>query len=418
MRILLSAFSCSPGEGSEAGVGWGTAINLARNHTVHVLTARRHRPAIEAFLLAEPVDRLSFSYFDFPEPLVRLVCHTVLWQFYYYAWQLRIAGWARPVAEQFNPDLIHHVTYGRYWTPSSLWQLGPPFVWGPVGGGDRCPRELLCCLSFWGRISERCRDAAQALAHRDPALRATARHAAIALAGTAETEKRMVSLGCPRTLLFLQTAIDAGLIAADCSSARAGAVFCSVGRLLGWKGQELAIRAFAQARIPGAKLMILGEGPTRRRLERMAARLGIAHAVEFLGAVPRSEVLQCLRQSIALIHPSLHDQAPTVVFEAMAVGTPVIGLAVGGITLQVPPDSGILIAAQSPDQTIADLAAAMRRIASNPALGCRMGEAGRRNLQAHFTWRRKAEMFDSVYRTVMAERASRAQPATAVDAWA
>ena len=50
MRILLSAFACEPGQGSEAGIGWGIAWSLARTHTVHVVTTPRHREKIERTL--------------------------------------------------------------------------------------------------------------------------------------------------------------------------------------------------------------------------------------------------------------------------------------------------------------------------------------------------------------------------------
>jgi glycosyltransferase involved in cell wall biosynthesis len=412
MKILLSAFACCPNKGSEEGVGWGTAVNLARSHRVHVLTTPRHRDANERFLREHPTDRLTFAYFDFPDWVLSCIRHTALWQVYYYCWQRRIASWARSEVESFDPDLIHHVTYGRYWTPSSLWKLGRPLVWGPLGGGDRTPRAFFSCLSPAGRWSERVRNAAQAVAHLDPALRATARHAAVALASTAETEKRLVGLGCRNTLLLPQNAMESELAAGECSFARTGSRFCSVARLLDWKGQALTLRAFARAQIPGSTLVLVGEGRARGRLEALTRELGIEKSVTFLGLLPRGRARQWLRESIALVHPSLHDQAPTVAFEAMSVGTPVIGLALGGITLQVPPDSGILLVAQSPDQAVADLSDAMKRIAADPDLRCRMGEAGRRRVQTEFTWEKKAEQFEAVYRTTLDE-SQRAGPALA-----
>lgn len=401
MKILLSAFACCPLQGSEEGVGWGVAVNLALRHRVHVLTTPRFRAAIEGYLAAHPALNLTFSYFDVNPVVRRCIVHTALWQIYYYAWQMKIAGWSREVVERFDPDLIHHITYGRYWTPSSMWKLGKPFIWGPLGGGDKCPPQFFRLLSAHGRWSERIRTLAQLLARSDPALLATARHCALAFAGTPETEKCLQRLGCARVTVFLPNAVEPDFFASEETNARQGALFCTVGRLLDWKGQALAIRAFALAKIPGSRLMIIGEGSTLAELQKLATKLKVDEQVSFLGALSREEVRQWLRRSVALVHPSLHDQAPTVVMEAMAVGTPVIGLALGGITLQVTAECGILIPPVDPEQTLTDLAEAMCRLAGNPELRRKMGEAGLRRMAAEFTWAKKTARFEAFYETVV-----------------
>ena len=65
-RILLSAYTCAPGEGSEPEVGWNVAVGLARHHDVWVLVRSMHRPRIEAALAAAPVPGLRFVYYEVP----------------------------------------------------------------------------------------------------------------------------------------------------------------------------------------------------------------------------------------------------------------------------------------------------------------------------------------------------------------
>ncbi len=401
MKIILSAFACSPGQGSEEGVGWGVATGLAQRHQVHVLTTPRFQKAIEHYRLAHPNPNLTFSYYDVPAWARRLIVHSAIWQVYYYVWQRKIATWARSAVENFEPDLIHHITYGRYWTPSSLWKLGKPFIWGPLGGGDGCPPQVLPSLSLAGRFSERLREWAQRLARLDPALEATARHAAVALGGTDETGRCLRELGCSQVEVRLTNAVDVDFIAEESPDLRTEAIFCCIGRLLEWKGQALAIRALAQAQIPGSQLVILGEGPALPRLQRLAHELNVASAVQFLGNQPRDKVREWVRRSLALVHPAVHDQAPTVVFEAMAVATPVIGLALGGITIQTTPECAILITPSSVEQIVTDLAQAMRRIAGDPRIRHDMGLAGQQRLRAHFTWPTKVAAFESLYETVL-----------------
>ncbi len=406
MNILLSAFVCEPGLGSEEGVGWGTAWTLAQRHRVHVLTRPDHRTAIERFLAAHPTPSLSFSYYDISPGLRRGVVTSTLWQIYYHAWQARIARWAEPVCDAFAPDVVHHITYGRYWTPCSLYQLGRPFVWGPLGGGDACPPAFLAGLNWRERAGDFFRRAAQRLAGLDPQLRATARHADVVLASTPATANRLAALGSERTVCLLQMALDESLARRPYLLDRTGCEFCAIGRLLGWKGQWLAIRAFAEAAIPHSRLTILGEGPALPGLRRLAERLGVATSVEFRGGVPRAEALAQLERSIALIHPSLHDQAPTVVFEAMALGTPTIALRLAGPSLQITAATGFLVEADCPHRAIPGLAGAMRALALDPLLRRQLGAAGRERVLQEFTWEKQAERFEELYKVAIHRRQS------------
>lgn len=403
MKVVLSAFECEPGRGSEAGVGWGVAWSLAKRHRVHVLTTPRHRAAIERYLAVNPQTNLTFSYFDFSPRLVRLVVNSALWQIYYHFWQLRIASWARVVVETFDPDVIHHITYGRYWTPSPLWKLGKPFVWGPLGGGDFCPRAFLPGLSRRERFFEMMRAWAQRFAEFDPQLRSTAKHAAAVIASTPATQRRLETLGARKVVPLLQMALEAEFIRRE-TRPEGGVMFCSVGRLLGWKGHSLALRAFAAAGIPGAELVIVGDGPEKFTLVALAGALGITDRVTFSGAISRTAALNYLSRATALVHPSFHDQAPTVVFEAMALGTPVIALELGGLPLQLTAETGFLISAETPARTIAGMVAAMKRLAEEPGLRETMGEAAHRHVAGSFTWGKKAEQFEEIYRSVIPAR--------------
>jgi len=64
MKILLSAFACEPGQGSEEGVGWNTAIESAKYNEVWVVTRTFCKDAIEAELSRNPVPNLHFIYVE------------------------------------------------------------------------------------------------------------------------------------------------------------------------------------------------------------------------------------------------------------------------------------------------------------------------------------------------------------------
>ncbi len=94
-----------------------------------------------------------------------------------------------------------------------------------------------------------------------------------------------------------------------------------------------AIHAFAvvRQRIPGAQLIVAGSGPELEKLTALAAKLGIAEAVDFCGRLDRDQMASLYRSADALINPSRVDNMPNSVLEAMASGVPIVSTNVGGI---------------------------------------------------------------------------------------
>ncbi len=320
-RILISAYACRPHMGSEAEVGWSIAQEIAKYHDVWVVTRSDNRPAIEAQMAAAPIPRLQFIYHNLP--------WTRWWnpgvQIHYYLWQLKTYFVVRWHHRQLEFDLVHHVTYVKYYAPSFLALLPIPFVWGPVGGAESAPQAFWQDFSLRGRVYERLRVLARRLGEQDYFVRLTARHSAIAIATTTETAQRLEKIGA--TLVQIRS--EAGLSAVEIDTLAQLKVpqgstirFVSMGRLLHWKGFHLSLRALAQADLPTYEYWILGQGPERDRLQALAASLGIADHVTFWGQLPRQAALDQLKQSHVLLHPSLHDSGGWVLPRGDGNGPP------------------------------------------------------------------------------------------------
>ncbi|MDF5720863.1 MAG: glycosyltransferase [Rhizonema sp. PD37] len=413
MKVILSAYACEPGRGSEPGVGWNMAYEIAKHHQVWVLTSNTHRPAIEAELARHQPPSLNFVYLD---PLGWVYDWSSegkrsQWSvhLHYYLWQIWAYFVARSLHRQFSFDLAHHVTYVKYSSPSFLVFLSIPFIWGPVGGGESAPQALWRDFSFRGKIYESLRMLARFIGEHDPFTRLTARRSVLSLATTKDTAERLHKIGAKKVQVFSQLGLPDEEITylTQCGMSESSTQhFVSIGRLLHWKGFHLGLRAFAQANLPNTEYWIVGEGPEKERLQHLAFELGISKQVKFWNKLARKETLDKLVGCLALIHPSLHDSGGLVCLEAMAAGYPVICLDLGGPALQVTEETGYKIPAHASEQAVNDLAKTMIHLAKNTEVRQSMGQAGQKRVREVFSWQARGYLLAQTYEEIIGHKFS------------
>ena len=179
--------------------------------------------------------------------------------------------------------------------------------------------------------------------------------------------------------------------------------FVWAGTLAGHKAGGIALRAFARAFRSDShppKFLLFGTGPDRSRLERLARNLGIDGLVEFRGSVPQEDLWTEIRQSLAFIFTSVRDTCGSVSIEALACGTPLVCFKHQGVGEVIDNTCGFAVEPHSYAAAVSDFAAAMRRLADDPALLDRLGEAGRKRVLSHFIWDQKFDLADKIYRKV------------------
>jgi glycosyltransferase involved in cell wall biosynthesis len=404
LKVLLSAYACEPGGGSEPGVGWNMAREMAKHHEVWVLTRANNRPVIDAELACRPIQNLHFVYYDLPRWAKWWKRGRRGVQLYYYLWQLGAYRVAKTLHRKVGIDLVHHVTFVNYWKPSFSALLPVPFIWGPVGGGESAPKAFWNDFGFRGKVYEAARELARWLGEHEPFVRIDARRSVRALATTEETATRLRKLGAKNIRIYPESGLSEEEIERLGRRKMRGedsVRFASVGTLVHLKGFHLGLRAFAQAGLSDAEYWVVGDGPERQRLQALAKEQGIAHQVKFWGRLPRDDTLGKLGDCHVLVHPTLHDSGGWVCLEAMAAGCPVICLDLGGPSVQVTEETGFKVPAGDPEQAVKDLAVAMRRLSKDHDLRTRMGEAGRRRVDEHFSWSKKGVRVAELYREVL-----------------
>lgn len=403
MKILISAYSCEPGRGSERGVGWNVAREVARRHEVWVLTRPdESREAIEAELTANPVPNLHFVYFTLPfwQDSMRLGQSGAM-QIHYYLWQIQAYFVARRLHQEIGFDLAHHVTFVKYSAPSFLSLLPIPFIWGPVGGGESAPAPFWRDFSLRARLYEYARNVVRGVGELDPLVRMTAQKSTVVRATTDDTAQRLYAMGAADVQIVPEVGLLEEEIAAlgqyPLPSQEQPVRFISMGRLLHWKGFHLGVRAFAAAGLPDAEYWIVGDGPELDRLQQLARDSGVEPQIKFWGRLPREQTLENLGACQILVHPSLHDSGGWVCIEAMAAGRPVICLDLGGPAVQVTAQTGFKIPAHDPDQAVHEMAAVMVKLAQDPTLRVQMGLAGRQLVREQYGWGVVSDRLDQVY---------------------
>jgi glycosyltransferase involved in cell wall biosynthesis len=399
LKVLVAAYACEPDKGSEPGVGWNMAKQISREHETWVVTKDNNRAPIERALAKHPNPNLHFVYVGLPRWLTFWKKGPRGVRPYYYLWQF--AAWlaARRLGREVDFDLAHHVTFVNDATFSFLGLLPYPYVWGPIGSNTLCPPVL---LTGWRSFrADRVRYGLRvALRSFDPLYWLCAARATLIVGISRETGDRFPLSWLARRKFLVSPAIGVEevpyLKKERGVSDRFRVLF--VGSLIYLKGPHLAVRAFARFAAAGradAEFCIVGDGPMRAHLHRLAVELGVADRVHLFGWLDRQTVLEEMANADVFLFPSA-EGGGMVVLEAMAHGLPVVCLDGGGPGEMVCETAGIRIPIGQAHETIAGLATALLTLATDQDLGGRIAIAAAASIRARRLWTRRDP--DALYR--------------------
>lgn len=160
-----------------------------------------------------------------------------------------------------------------------------------------------------------------------------------------------------------------------------------------------AIYAFSHIRvnIPAARLTVAGSGPERSMLERLVMDLGLKGSVRFTGRLDNEMISVLYQEADVMINPSLVDNMPISILEALASGVPVVSTDVGGIPFLVTHErNALLVPPARPDA----MAEAVLRVLNDPILASRLVDEGLK-LAQEYTWPNVRERLLTVYRQIL-----------------
>lgn len=411
-RILISAYACNP-EGSlqlhpgEDLTGWNIVSQLGRNNSLWVITHRYNQRGIECAPVTASPPKARFVFIEL-SPLLNWLYHIEFAKrIYYYLWQIKAWRVARSLHKEIGFDIAHHVTFGNYWIGSFIGAfLRVPFVWGPVGGGQRTPSGLMNDYSFYGRLAERFRGLAQWIGiHVLISRRLCLRRSKAVLVCNYETRNNIPKKYSSKVHMFPVNGISFEDLSPQKEIMNIDDQFRIItsGRFVRLKGFKLAIRAFSlfAKEVPNASFEIIGSGPDEGSLRALAQSLGIGDRVHFPGWLPRAEVLRRMRLSDVFFFPSYRDGGGAVVAEAMASGLPVVVLNSGGPGFYVEDKWGIKIKPTDPEKTVRAMVSPLSELFSDTPKRLRMGAAARARAEEFFLWDKIGDKIIALYDEIL-----------------
>jgi glycosyltransferase involved in cell wall biosynthesis len=162
------------------------------------------------------------------------------------------------------------------------------------------------------------------------------------------------------------------------------------------KGHRHLLEAVARLgpRVPGLRLLLVGDGPTRDDVAAAVRALGLADRVTLLGFRPLPEVVRLIGRLDVLAHPSELEAMPYVILHAMSQGTPVVATDVGAVAeVVLAGRTGLVV----PPRDVPALAGALETLATQPALARALGRAGRARYDAEFRLETMVARHDRLY---------------------
>lgn len=202
------------------------------------------------------------------------------------------------------------------------------------------------------------------------------------------------ALGCSREKLhFIPYGINLTLFRKN-ESVQKDITFVACGRFVEKKAPTQTIRAFAKvlSRLPGASLVMIGDGDLKPYCEILAAKLGLKHAIEFKGALSQPEIAQLFNRAQVFVQHSIttpqndSEGTPLALLESAACGLPAVSTRHGGISdVVIENQTGFLV---NENDTEA-MAAYMLLLAKDTALASAMGNAARQRISDNYSQKQR-----------------------------
>ncbi len=418
MRVLLLADHCNPEKDSTPYFGFHICRAIARHVDEAVLVTQiRNRDAFGRFgdfgaqvvfldseYIARPANQLSgWIRGDRNRAMTFGVAlnYPSYLAFEWEAWK----KFKAPLRDRAF-DVVHRVTPLSPTLPSPMARWSPvPFVLGPVNGGLPWPKGFAAEMRRereWFRLL-------RALHQLMPYYQSTYRRAAAILAGFRHTAEDLPRAARSRMMDCPDVGFDPDDFPASAPRpARATMTVIFAGRLVPYKCPDVLVEAFAASQVlRDHRLIVIGDGPERQRLEEIVRRNQLQTCVTLTGWLPHGEVMKQMRGADVFAFPSIRELGAGVVVEAMAAGLTCVVPEYGAPGTLIDADRGVTLPLTTKCELIRSYTRALEELASDPRRRVALGLAAQQYVERRHTWDIKARKIVQAYEWVTGSRAEK-----------
>lgn len=409
LKVVVNAYACSPGMGSEPGMAWNWCVHLAKYCELHIITEGEFRENIENALVTLPQrDNMHFYYNPVSEKIRKIAWNQGDWRFYAYykKWQKKTLAIAKQIITEQKIDVLHQLNMIGFREPGYLWKIKKiPLVWGPIGGLKQFPLAYLRGSNMKMQLFIRLKNRVNVLQIKYDTRVNEAFHRANLLISSIPDSyhaikkyKKLDSILIPETGTF---------ITRDISTKR----FYNKDFHVMWVGKfdfrkqlPLALKSLAATENKHIILNVYGQGNDiqEREAKQLVADLNITDQVIWHGNKSNKTVQKAMSEAQLFFFTSISEDTSTVVLEAISNRLPVLCFNACGFGAVIDDTVGRKIQLAHPEKSIVDFAQHLimffdnRPLLEELSLNCK-------TLQHTLSWEEKAKKVACLYQKVFTD---------------
>ena len=420
LKILINAYACSPGMGSEPGMAWNWVSNLAKFCELYIITEGEFRDRIEEVVpTLEQGKNMHFYYNPVSEEIRKMCWNQGDWRFYKYykEWQWKTYLMAKDICKVEKMDVLHQLNMIGFREPGYLWKLsqenGVPFVWGPVDAKDKFPVAYLDGASLKTKLFMRLKNFLTGIQLRySGRVRAAAHQASVIFSASSNSQRSfkkymgidsplLNETGCYMEESTLMGKTDGEIENRPIEDKNSKETFdvLWVGKMDFRKQLALALRSIAECAQPKMRLHIVGGG-NAESYHILTSELGIENQCVWHGAVSHEEVQNLMQESDMFFFTSVAEGTPHVVLESIGNHLPVVCFDTCGQGDSVNESVGRKIALSHPSQSAHDFARILNELESERSLLKHLSENCKQR-QMELSWEVKARKIVEEYERIV-----------------
>lgn len=415
-KILVLAYMLSPYRGSEYSVAWNYVINMSKQNDLTVLygASGEHMgdcDEMEQHIKEHPISGVRLIPI-YPNKLVNILNWPnrkgiFVYTFYYAyrVWMKLAYKKAKVLVEKEHFDLIHYVGMIGYREPGYLWKLGLPYVWGPVGGVNNPPRQLLERMPWMSKMKHTFRSVANTIQfHTKRRLKKALAATDVLMTATSENQACFKAVHHKDSICLPENAITESISLDESKFDHPDKFrFMVVGTLDARKSVGIFLEALTQLKHKDCLLVdVVGDGPLRESLKQYATMHGLVDMMVWHGQLPREKAVALFRNAHLHVITSVSEGNPTTIWEAMSYGVPTLSFDHCGMHDTLRDGAGVLVPiAPTYEECVRGVAGHIDALLEQPEQFRQLAEATLKRAR-EYTWDKREQFLNELYDKLLA----------------